>query len=63
MAWEPGLLDQRTVSVPPGPPMAAAPGVRVGGLGFDQAQADQSPVVIHPLNRVAVQLQLADHGR
>ena len=43
--------------------MAATPGVRVGGLRFDQAQADQSPVLIHSLDRVAVQLQLADHGR
>ena len=43
--------------------MAATPGVRVRVLGFDQAQADQSPVLIHSLDRVAVQLQLADHGR
>lgn len=47
----------------PGPPTAATPGARVGVLGFDQAQADQSPVLIHSLNRVTVQLQLADHGR
>ena len=43
--------------------MATTPGVRVGVLRFDQAQADQSPVLIHSLDRVAVQLQLADHGR
>ena len=43
--------------------MAATPGARVGVLRFDQAQADQSPVLIHPLDRVAVQLELADHGR
>jgi hypothetical protein len=43
--------------------MARTPGARVGVLRFDQAQSDQSPVLIHPLDRVAVQLQLADHGR
>jgi len=43
--------------------MPATPGGRVDVLGFDQAQADQSPVLIHSLDRVAVQLQLADHGR
>ena len=43
--------------------MAATPGARVGVLRFDQSQADQSPVLIHSLDRVAVQLQLADHGR
>ena len=43
--------------------MAATPGSRVGVLRFDQSQADQSPVLIHSLDRVAVQLQLADHGR
>jgi hypothetical protein len=43
--------------------MAAAPGARVGVLGFDQAQPDQPSVLIHSLDRVAVQLQLADHGR
>ena len=43
--------------------MAATPGAGVGVLRFDQAQPDQSPVVIHSLDRVAVQLQFADHGR
>ena len=43
--------------------MAATPGARVGVLRFDQAQAEQSPVLIHSLDRVAVQLQLADHRR
>jgi len=42
--------------------MPATPAVRVGVLGFDQAQADQSSVLIHSLDHVAVQLQLADHG-
>ncbi len=51
-----------TLSMPP-PPMAATPGAGVGVIRFDQAQADQSPVLIHSLDRVAVQLQLADHGR
>ena len=59
-AWTAG---PRPLSMPPGPPMAATPGARVGVLRFDQAQADQSPVLIYPLDRVAVQLQLADHGR
>ena len=36
--------------------MAATPGAHVGLLRFDQAQADQSPVLIHSLDRVAVQL-------
>ena len=52
-----------TLSMPPGPPMTPAPGGGVGVFRFDQAQADQSPVLIHSLDRVAVQLQLADHGR
>ena len=43
--------------------MAATPGARVAVLRFDQAQPNQSPVLVHPLDRVAVQLQLADHGR
>ena len=43
--------------------MAATAGARVGLLRFDQAQVDQLPVLIHSLDRVAVQLQLADHGR
>ena len=43
--------------------MPATPAVRVGVLGFDQAQANQSSVLIHSLDRVAVQLQLADHHR
>ena len=51
------------LSMPPGPPVAATPGARVGVLRFDQSQAEQSPVLIHSLDRVAVQLQLADHGR
>ena len=42
--------------------MPATPAVRVGVLGFDQAQADQSSVLMHSLDHVAVQLQLADHG-
>jgi len=42
--------------------MTATPGGRVGVLRFDQTQADQSPVLIHSLDRVPVQLQLADHG-
>ena len=37
--------------------MAAAPSARVGVLRFDQAQPDQPSVLIHPLDRVAVQLQ------
>ena len=40
--------------------MPAIPAVRVGVLGFDQAQANQSSVLIHSLDHVAVQLQLAD---
>jgi hypothetical protein len=51
------------LSMPPGPPTAATPGTRVGVLRFDQAQAEQSPVLIHALDCVAVRLQLADHGR
>ena len=43
--------------------MAATPGARVGVLRFDQAQPDQSPVLIRSLDRVAVQLEFADHGR
>ena len=43
--------------------MPATPAVGAGVLGFDQAQADQSSVLIHSLDHVAVQLQLADHGR
>jgi hypothetical protein len=43
--------------------MTATPAASVGVLRFDQAQAEQSPVLIHSLDRVAVQLQLADHGR
>ena len=43
--------------------MTTTRGARVGVLRFDQAQADQSPVLIHSIARVAVQLQLADHGR
>ena len=58
-----GWWTSGPLSMPPGPPIAATPGVHVGVLRFDQAQADQSPVLIHPLDRVAVQLQLADHGR
>ena len=42
--------------------MPATPAVRLGVLGFDQAQADQSSVLIHSLDHVAVQLQLAGHG-
>jgi hypothetical protein len=57
-----GCWTATTLSMPPGPPMAATRGARVSVLPFDQAQADQSPVLIHPLDRVAVQLQLADHG-
>jgi hypothetical protein len=48
--------------MPSRPPLPATPAVRVGVLGFDQAQADQSSVLIHSLDHVAVQLQLADHG-
>ena len=59
----PGWLDQRSLPMPPGPPMAATPGAGVGVVWFDQAQADQLPVLIHSLDRVAVQLQLADHRR
>jgi hypothetical protein len=43
--------------------MTVTPGASVGVLRFDQAQAKQSPVLVHSLDRVAVQLQLADHGR
>jgi hypothetical protein len=43
--------------------MAPTPRVRVDVLRFDQAQADQSPVLIHALDRVTGQLQLADHSR
>jgi len=43
--------------------MGATPGARVAVLRFDQAQPDQAPVLIHSLDRVAVQLQLADHSR
>ena len=42
------------LSMPPGPPVAATPGAGVGVLRFDQSQAEQSPVLIHSLNRVAV---------
>lgn len=50
-------------TMPPGPPMTATPAGRVGVLWFDQAQADPSSVLIHSLDRLAVQLRLADHGR
>ena len=43
--------------------MAAPAGVGVGIMRFDQAQADQSSVLIHAFDCVAVELQLADHGR
>jgi hypothetical protein len=43
--------------------MKATGSVGGGVLRFDQAQADQSPMLIHSLDRVAVQLQLADHDR
>jgi len=43
--------------------MTETPGGYVGILRLDQAQADQSPMLRHSLDRVAVQLQLADHGR
>jgi hypothetical protein len=49
--------------MPPGPPLAATPGARVGVVRLDQARAEQSPVLIHSFDRVAIQLQLADHGR
>ena len=42
------------LSMPPGPPVAAALGAGVGVLRFDQSQAEQSPVLIHSLDRVAV---------
>ncbi|MGZ6589431.1 MAG: hypothetical protein ACXVH3_31105 [Solirubrobacteraceae bacterium] len=57
VAKEPGAAwTAAALSMLPGPPMAATPGARVGVLRFDQAQADQSPVLIHSLDRVAVQL-------
>ena len=43
--------------------MATTPGADGGVFWFDQARADQSSVLIHSLDRVAVHLQLADHGR
>jgi hypothetical protein len=53
-----------------GHPIAAAATTNDGDPGrpcrrhrFDQAQADQSPVLIHSLDRVAVQLELANHRR
>ena len=49
--------------MPPGPSTAATPGAGIGVLRFDQAQADQSSVLMHSLDHVAVQLQLADHCR
>jgi hypothetical protein len=58
-----GCWTRASLSMPPRPPIAAAPGARVGVLRFDQAQADESPLLIHSLDRVTVQLQLADHGR
>ena len=58
-----GCGTAATQSMPPGPPMGATPGARVAVLRFDQAQPDQAPVLIHSLDRVAVQLQLADHSR
>ena len=51
-----GCWTAAALSMLPGPPMAATPGARVVVLRFDQAQADQSPVLIHSLDRVAVQL-------
>jgi len=57
-----GWWTSELLSMPARPPMPATPAVRVGVLGFDQAQADQSFVLIHSLDHVAVQLQLADHG-
>ena len=56
-AKEPGVAwTAAALSILPGPPMAATPGARVVVLRFDQAQADQSPVLIHALDRVAVEL-------
>ena len=63
VAKEPGPLDRGPLAMPPGPPMAATPGARIGVLWFDQAQSDQSPVLIHSLDRVALELELADHSR
>ena len=63
VAKEPGPRDRGPLAMPPGPPTSATTGARVGVLRFDQAQADQSPVLIHSLDRVAVQLEFADHGR
>ena len=56
-AKEPGAAwTAAALSILPGPPMAATPGARVVVLRFDQAQADQSPVLIDALDRVAVEL-------
>ena len=63
VAKERGLRDRGPLAMPPGPPMAATPGARVGVVRFDQAQPDQSPVLIDSLDRVEFQLEFADHGR
>jgi hypothetical protein len=63
VAKQPGLVDRGSLPPPPGPQAAATPVARVGVIRFDQAQADQPPVPMHALDRVAVQLQLADHRR
>jgi hypothetical protein len=62
VAKEPGPLDRGPLAGPPGPTNGGDPGARVGVLWFDQAQSDQSPVLIS-LDRVAVQHKLADHSR
>ncbi len=52
------------LSVRPGPPPPACGGCvgRVGRFWIEQAHADQPPVVIDALDRVSVQLELADDG-
>jgi hypothetical protein len=47
------------LSVRPAPP---GPGGYVRGFWLEQAHADQPPVVIDALDRVAVQLELGDGG-
>jgi hypothetical protein len=62
VAHKPGLVDLRTAIDAAGTTNGGDPGRPGGVLGFDRAQADQSSVLIHSLDRVAVQLQLADNG-
>src|SRR5271165_501164 len=59
-----GLCRAPLAAGSPWPSVSPVGGGFVGGLGFEQADAYQSPVVMDALDRVSVQLKFAqDRGR